>query len=115
MPFTLTNVTGSICNVPYNSGDEKPTYTVWPGKSVEVSDEYLEGLTEDAKTRFLRVTSGPSPMFSVSVPYVFESVDEDGPLALSSISPVVTVPVVASSFTSPVVVPPRRGRPPKAR
>jgi hypothetical protein len=105
MPFTLTNLTGSICNVPYNAGDAGPTYTVWPGKSVEVSDEYLAGLSEDAQTRFVRVTSEPNPMFSVSVPYISVPVEDEGPF----------VTVTAPSFTSPVVVPPRRGRPPKAR
>ena len=65
MALELTNITQARNNVPFNAADKKPKYVLEPGDCVLVPDEYLAALDEEAQQRFLRVTSGTAPMFSL--------------------------------------------------
>lgn len=67
MPLLLTNVTGSLVNVPCNGGEKHKYQNIVPGATVEVSDDYIAGLNPEATARFESVCQGPSPMFSVKV------------------------------------------------
>ena len=64
MAIELTNITQARNNVPFNAGAE-PKYILKPGECILIPDEYLASLDADAQQRFLRVTSGLSPMFTM--------------------------------------------------
>lgn len=53
----LENVTSSIVNVPHNR-KTKAKYTLQPGEVLEIPEDYLLSLNEEAQNRFLRVTQG---------------------------------------------------------
>jgi hypothetical protein len=67
MPLLLKNLTGSVCNVPFNPDQAEPKYIVRPGDSVLVPDEYLAALTEETVARLKIITEGDSPMFEATV------------------------------------------------
>jgi hypothetical protein len=67
MPVLLTNVTGSLTNVPCNGGEKHKYPNVVPGATVEVSDDYVAELNPEATARFTAVCQGPAPLFSVKV------------------------------------------------
>lgn len=65
MALELTNLTQARNNVPFNAGEKQPKYVLEPGECILIPDEYLASLDTDAQQRFIRVTSGIAPMFSI--------------------------------------------------
>jgi hypothetical protein len=65
MAFRLTNLTQSLCNVPYNPIDGQPKYVVPPNASVTITSDELSRLDPEVRDRLLTITTGPNPIFKV--------------------------------------------------